>query len=938
MKKYIIVTLLGIFSFYSVFAQHTVKGKVVNSVSEKGMTNVMVSVLGTTISQKTTANGVFELKNVPKGKQIVKITLSGFETQQFPLNVSKDIDLETILLYEDFMEEDDNSTISLSDDELSDDEGGADNTAGLLQSSRDVFSRAAAFNFPWFRARGYDSENANVLMNGIKMNKVTTGRPQWSDWGGLNDVLRNQEFANGLAPSEKTFGGVLGATSISTRASEQRKGSRISAASTNRNYYGRIMATYNSGMNDKGWALSVSGSRRYAQEGYNEGSSYNAWSGYLSAEKKLNDKHSLGITAFHTFNRRGKSSPNTQEVYDLKGLKYNSYWGTQSNENRNSRIKEISEPMAILSHYWTMNETTTLNTNVAFQTGHIGNSRLGYYKANNPDPTYYQKLPSYALSHNNGPNYVEYYGNLKAFSNYGQIDWTEIYDANRSTEDNGNADYYLYEDRNDDTTITVNTNLTTELSDNITLNARLNYSKLHSENYAHMLDLLGANFHKDIDAYAQDADPDNSNEDDDKLQYNLDNPNREIREGDRFNYNYDINSSSAEAFAQLQFAYDKVDFFVSGNFVNTKHQREGLYRNGLYKDYSLGAGDEQTFNDLSFKGGLTYKLTGRHLLNVNAGLLSVAPNVRGTFANTRVSNHIIPDITSQKISSFDASYIYRAPGVKARLTGYMTDFKNGVETAFYYADGIAENRDGTSDFVGEITTGVDKRNLGIEFGMEVQVTPTIKITGVTSLGNFEYANNPHLYLSSEDGVKETGLIDYGTTSLKGLKTGGTSQQAYSLGFEYRDPNYWWFGVNGNYVTDNYINVSRITRTDYFYQENFALNNGVIEGGEVIVNPETGNQVTQNEVDSLLTQEKFNAAFLLNAVGGKSWKIGDKYIGVFANISNILGREYKTGGFEQARNANFLQLQEDKSRETPVFGSKYWYGNLTTYYLNLYLRF
>ncbi len=925
MKKISILIVLSIFSFYGIIAQQTVKGKVVNSISEKGMANVMITVLGTTISQKTTANGVFVLVNVPKGKQIVAIDLKGFESQKFPVNVTNsEIDLGTILLYKDFQTEEDISTISLSDDELSDDEGAANNTAGLFQSSRDVFSRAAAFNFPWFRARGYDSQHADVLMNGIKMNKVSNGRPQWSDWGGLNDVLRNQEFANGLAPADKTFGGVLGSTSISTRASDQRKGSRISAASTNRNYSGRAMVTHNTGMSEKGWAMSLSASRRYAQEGYNEGSSYNAWSAFIAIEKKLNDKHSLNLTALYTPNRRGKSSPNTQEVYDLRGLKYNSYWGKQGGQNRNSRMKEIKEPLFILSHYWNINKNTTLNTNVAYQTGSIGNSRIGYYKAQNPDPTYYKNLPSFHLSHG---DYAEAYKHQQAFVNNGQIDWDNfIYDSNRA---NDNAAYFLYEDRNDDTTITFNTNLTTELNDNITLNTRLNYSKLDSENFAYMLDLLDAKYHLDIDGFADYGT--------DAEQYNLDNPNRQISVDDRFNYNYNIYSSNAEAFAQLQFSYDKLDFFVSGNFVNTNHQREGLYRNGAYEHNSLGKGAKQTFNDISFKGGLTYKVTGRHLVNVNAGLLSIAPSTRNSFANSRVSNYIVPNITSQKITSLDASYIYRGPGIKARVTGYMTDFKDGVESAFYYAEGILAGIDSnneaiSSDFVGEITTGVDKRNLGVEFGMEVQVTPTIKLTGVASVASFEYNNNPHLYLTSENSTEVgdlEGLIDYGTTYLKGLKTGGTAQQAYSLGFEYRDPNYWWFGVNGNYITDNYINPSRITRTNQFYKGT---------DGSVLVNPETGNNVTQEDVDSILTQEEFDAAFLVNIIGGKSWKIGDKYIGFFANISNVLNRDYKTGGFEQARKANFIELQEDRALTTPVFGSKYWYGNKTTYYLNLYLRF
>jgi hypothetical protein len=38
------------------------------------------------------------------------------------------------------------------------------------------------------------------------MNKIYDGRPQWGEWGGLNDALRNQEFTLGTAPSDYTFG------------------------------------------------------------------------------------------------------------------------------------------------------------------------------------------------------------------------------------------------------------------------------------------------------------------------------------------------------------------------------------------------------------------------------------------------------------------------------------------------------------------------------------------------------------------------------------------------------------------------------------------------------------------------------------------------------------------------------------------------------------
>jgi len=78
--------------------------------------------------------------------------------------------------------------------------------------------------------------------------------------------------------------------------------------------------------------------------------------------------------------------------------------------------------------------------------------------------------------------------------------------------------------------------------------------------------------------------------------------------------------------------------------------------------------------------------------------------------------------------------------------------------------------------------------------------------------------------------------------------------------------------------------------------------------------------------------------LINAVGGKSWRVKGYYIGFFATINNIFDKQYRTGGFEQARNANYRLALEESQRETPVFGPRYFYGLGTSYYLNVYIRF
>jgi hypothetical protein len=53
---------------------------------------------------------------------------------------------------------------------------------------------------------------------------------------------------------------------------------------------------------------------------------------------------------------------------------------------------------------------------------------------------------------------------------------------------------------------------------------------------------------------------------------------------------------------------------------------------------------------------------------------------------------------------------------------------------------------------------------------------------------------------------------------------------------------------------------------------------------------------------------------------------------------VLDEVYKTGGFEQRRNANYRELRDDMALDIPVFESNYWYGRGTTYFLNLNLSF
>ena len=353
-------------------------------------------------------------------------------------------------------------------------------------------------------------------------------------------------------------------------------------------------------------------------------------------------------------------------------------------------------------------------------------------------------------------------------------------------------------------------------------------------------------------------------------------------------------------------------------------KREGLYQSEVYEDNSFGKGEKVEFTGIGAKGGFTYKFSGKHLLVANAGYLTKAPTIRNTFSNSRDNHAIVGDqsgfgITEEKITSFDLNYVYRSPIVKARLTAYFTKMQDANEVSFYYADGISGIDSGTA-FVQEILEGIDKRHLGIEFGIEAQVIPTIKLTGVASVGQYTYDNNPNLLLSSSD---FTDGLDFGEANLKDYKIAGGPQRAFSLGFEYRDPNYWWFGTTANFMSNAYVDVSPLTRTENFYLDT-----------DEIPFPDYDPALAKE----LLRQEKFDSYMVWNAVGGKSWKVGDKYISLFVSLNNILNTQFKTGGFEQSRKATFPDLQDDQLNGTPSFGSKYFYGYGRTFFVNFYINF
>ena len=906
MQGILIILLYFIINIPLLGAQisNQVKGLIINDNS-KPLANVHIAILNTSIFVKSGEDGSFILKNIPAGNHSVEITLQKCLPQRFNISIQKNevIDLGKIVLEYDFSsEEQRNGIISLTEDDISNDEIGVENTSGLLQASRDIFQNRAAFDFgqAFFRVRGYDSQNAAVLINGILMNKLFNGRPQWNNWGGLNDVTRNQELTMGLAPSDYTFGGILGTTNITMRPSKQRSGLRVSGSYSNRTYSGRGMVTYSSGTQKNKLTYTVSASRRWADQGYLDGTPYDAYSVFGGLEFKLNQSHSLNTIAIISSNKRGASTAITERTFNALGRSYNPFWGEQDNNIRNARLRTINEPIFMLSHFYE-GERTTLTTSVSYQFGKQGRSRLDYANAPNPNPNYWRYLPS--------------------ITEKPQIDWGNLYDANRTTvnlNDAGAARYILYQDRTDDTSLSISSILNTEFSERFSLDLGGAYKNLTSDNFGLPLDLLGAQYYADVNQFTLIDGLPARNDINGGIQKSIE---------DRIKYNYAIDADQINAFAQLQLNFKKANFFISGSFTSTNYQRNGKFLNESFENNSFGKSEQLTFADFGIKGGVTYKVTGRHFISMNAGYLTKAPTVRNSFVNSRENNSLVPNLKSEVLTSGEISYIARLPSLKARLTGYYSTFEKGTDINFFFA----QIGSGT-DFFQEVVTNINKRHIGAELGLIYQMSATTKAFLVAAYEKHTYTDNANVGVNfdvagyNQDLINETGFKDLGETKIKGLKVANGPQQAYSIGVEYRDPKRWWIGATANYLSHAYIDTSTITRTADFF-----------------INPETQlpfEVVDMELANELLKQERFDGFYLLNLTGGKSWRINNHFLSLFVSVNNVFEELYKTGGYEQSRTANYNALLEDTANGElqRSFGNKYWFGFGRTYFINLAFNF
>lgn len=895
-----------------VSAQNTgVRGVVVDAGSGMPVAGATVLLQEQGISATTGPAGDFLISNATPGKETVNVIAYGYSDFIKELTIISNVVEELGEIKIEASEEGSyftDGTLMLDEHQLEDEEGN-DQSIGMLSGASDnVYYSASNYDFSTmrFRFRGYDSEYSQMFINGAQFTDAVRGRFSYSMLGGMNQAFKNKSISVGLANSNFSLGEIGGATNINTNAADYAPGFRGTVSYTNGAYMLRGMITYSTGLRKNGWAFTMSAIGRYSKEGITEGTFYHSGGLFLSLEKVFNKNHSLSITAFGAPTERATSSASYEEAYQLAdSYMYNPNWGWFEGEKRSAKIVESFDPTVIVNWTWKPKSGTTLTTAGAFRYSMYSSSAINWANVADPRPDYYRRLPSY---YKDSPEAFELYTNLwQNDENMRQLDWYAMYNANAYDLNRPQGDYkgsnYILENRHSNQKNAIfNSTLNHRINDFMTLQAGVGFNYTQVSYYKTVRDLMGGCYWLDTDKYAERDFPDNK----DMLQNDLNNPNRQVKKGDRFGYDYNINSIIANIWLQnnINLAHWDINYGVRASY--TQFQRDGKMKNGRAPENSFGLGERHKFGNAMAKVGATYKIDGRNAFTLNASYGSRAPYANNVYIAPRVKDTAI-DYDNENVLSADLSYTFSYQKFHGAITGFWTNFYDAVERTAFYDDGL-------STFVNYALTGVDKTYKGVELGIAYKILPDLTLTAAGTISKYQYKNRPTALRSAENGAIDDQM---NTVYLKNYYVSGVPQTAGSLSLNYNAPKMWFLELNAVWMGDAYIQLSPLRHME-------------MEGLSSFVENE---QQFYDKIEEITRQEKLRDVFLLNASVGKVIYINRKLsLNFNLSVNNILNKKnIQTGGFQQNR---FDYTNYDVNK----YANKYYYTQGIKVFANVGIRF
>lgn len=794
----------------------------------------------------------------------------------------------------------------------------------IINSNSNIYASEVGYLFSpmRFRYRAFDQKYNDIYINGTPINDLETGQFRYSWVGGLNQQTRNMESAMPFEGNRFSMPGMGGSNNYNFRPASMPAGHRLTLSGANRNYTLRGMYTFNSGLNNKGWAFSANVTYRWASEGYVEGTFYNSLSYFFGVEKVFGDgQHSLSLVTWGNPTERASQGAGTDEMYWLANDRYyNPYWGYQNGKKRNSRVVNDYSPTAMLTWDWTIDHNTKLTTSLLGKYTMYQSTKLNYNNADNPHPNYWKNMPSSYYDvwddtdeANRTPQALEDWNRAYTFWTSSkanrQINWDRLYYSNNQAAAQGqDAIYYIQAKHNDALTLTLASTLNKQLKKNMLWNVGIMASTNKGMHYQTMEDLLGATTYHNINTYALGTYDRNS----DEIQYDLNHRNAIIGEGDRFGYDYNLFVNNAKAWTSFSHDWGILHYTIAGKIGYTSMQRDGKMRNGLAANNSYGKSGVAQFLDGGVKLGTSFNLGRGNTLTIGAGYETRAPQARTAFASPEINNDYVTNLKNEKVFSAEIGYQLQTSWLHANINAYYSYLTDVTDWQNYYFDDI-------NSFSYVSLTNIKKVYSGVEAGLRFKVTSSFDINLIGQISEAKITNNSNVRYMNSTSAQYTDEIVYN----KDMRDAGTPLAAASLGLSYHKGG-WFIDLNCNYYDRIYLSYS----PSYRYAS--TLDTRQIVTGNIYDND-------GNVLPSAVEQAKGKGGFMVDGSIGRSIYLKRGSLSINLMVTNILNNQNLcTGGYEQSRSdyTNSGNIRAYRFSKNPM--KFYAYG--TNGMLNITYRF
>jgi hypothetical protein len=796
----IALAIVLLFFNIGLFAQSYVKGVVTDALTNETLAGASVFVKGTSVGTSADVKGVFKFEAAVGPKTIV-VQFVGYLPTEIEINVKKDqtSDLgtiplainqvglnEVIILASVAVSRKTPVAMSTLEPKVIEERLGTQEFPEVLKSTPGVYAtkQGGGYGDSRINLRGFESANTAVMINGVPVNDMEWGGVYWSNWAGLADVTRSMQVQRGLGASKVSAPSLGGSINILTNTTDAKRGGAISYG-IGSDGYNKIGFSVSTGLTDKNWAITLLGAKT-SGKGYIQGTEFESYSYFVNISKKINASHSLSFTAFGApqwHNQRNNSDKLLISEWQKQPNKYlyNASYGFDMNGQRKvSSLNVYNKPQISLNHFWTISPKTSLSSVIYASIGDgYGTSGQGYTSADRSN----------------------WYGSSNGLPNAafrapdGTFDYGAIYTLNKASLEGSKM--AMSKSVNQHKWYGLLSTFTTKLRKDIDFYGGIDLRYYKGTHTNVITDLYGGSFFIDATSLRP-------------LLSDQSWKTEKLGVGDVVYRDYDGFVFSQGIFMQAEYNKEALSAFVSLSGSNTSQWRYDRFY------YDSDKAKSETINFLGYcaKGGANYNLNAYHNVFANFGIISRAPFFSGgAFLQSTTSNVTNPNAINEKAISYELGYGFKSRYLSFNTNIYRTLWKDKTLIR-------AINANSPESLVANME-GVNALHQGVEVDFVFKYIDNLDITGMVSIGDWNWRDNASGYLYNRNGdpVDATGkVVDLlgpehakVDVNIGGIHVGNSAQTTAAIGFKYELLKGLRMGLDANYFGRNYayFNISSV---------------------------------------------------------------------------------------------------------------------------------